>query len=320
MGNSCEICGGIGLVPTKAGSKPCVCQVEARIATRLKRAGIPPEFAGARLDNYVSTGGTSAALFTACRYVEEFLPGQTRTGLLLTGSVGLGKTHLAVGMVRALVRDKGVEARFYDVRELLERLRSTFDDNSPETEHQILDPLFRAELVVLDELGAVRNTDWAMETMEVIIGGLYNRQRPLIATTNYPNAPVAGIKGDIYNSHPLTLGDRIGARMFSRMQQMCAVIEMTGEDWRNNGTKIKRELPPDRGYRAAAAADEKETQPAGTGPDRGYSHQQPSALRTRDGRHPSGDLQGTLFGAGISTGDSAGSNPDAPENDRDDDG
>jgi DNA replication protein DnaC len=302
----CEICGGLGLVPTARGSKPCQCQVEAEQRVRLRKAGIPPEFQNCTLENFVSSQGTASGLWLARRYAEEFLPGKTSTGLMLTGTVGLGKTHLAVGIVTELVKSRGIVARFADIRILFERLRSSFDDKATETEQELLRPFFKADLVVLDELGAIRQTDWSMDTMEMFIGGLYNESKPVIITTNYPNFPPG--TGDGYNARPLTLGDRIGARMWSRIQQMCAVIQMSGEDWRTkNG---KKGLQAGSGRGSAPVADEGEAYSGRTEPEDGYPHKQYSPLRTGDGRHLPGDLQGDLFGAGGIAPEDAGENPE----------
>ena len=157
--------------------------------------------------------------------------------MLLTGSVGTGKTHLAVAALRVLVETRGVEGRFVDVRVLLDRLRSSYNDDAQESQEQILRPILKADLVVIDELGAARPSDWVFETLELLIGGLYNRVVPVIVTTNLPNlaaGATAKANGNEYAraARPETLGDRIGARMWSRLQQMCASCEMIGPDWR----------------------------------------------------------------------------------------
>lgn len=241
---TCEICSGIGFVRTERGaSAACSCQVQAEIDCRLRRAQIPPGFNGATLDNYQPRPHTKAAHAFARRFTEEFIPGRPAelsgriSGLLMTGSVGTGKTHLAVGIARRLIQEKGIEARFVDVRELLDRLRNSYEDGARESQAQILAPIFKAELVVIDELGANRPTDWMFETVELLIGGLYNRLVTTIVTTNLPNQPAGGAAETGSNSYaraarPETLGDRIGMRMWSRLQQMCRPIEMIGPDWR----------------------------------------------------------------------------------------
>ena len=195
-------------------------------------------FRDATLANFKTSRTTETAHLMARRFVEEFSPiavGPRVPGLLLTGSVGVGKTHLAAGIIRALVEKLGIEARFVDVRELLDRLRSSYGDDARESHGQILYPILSADLVVIDELGAARPSDWVFETIELLIGGLYNRMAPVVVTTNLANlAPGANAGGNEYARavRQETLGDRIGARMWSRLQQMCISVDMTGPDQR----------------------------------------------------------------------------------------
>jgi DNA replication protein DnaC len=238
---ACYECGGIGLLRRYAGdhwvSVRCSCQAGAAEAARIHRAQIPAGFDLATLENFRPSPHTRDGLMFARRFAEEFLPANNRTdqppGLLLHGSVGTGKTHLATGTARAIAA-RGFQPLFVDVRELLERLRRSYDPGAQETTAQIFAPIWAADLVVIDELGAQRPTEWSFETIELLIGGLYNRVIATIVTTNLPN--LAGAEGDT-NAYARaarreTLSDRIGARMWSRLQQMCRPVEMTGPDWR----------------------------------------------------------------------------------------
>lgn len=242
MGTVCDVCGGVGLVRTEAGlSRPCSCQLAEARRIRLARAGIAPGFAGATLENFEKCPHNQKGLTMARRFAQDFLPGFTGKdipGLLLTGTVGTGKTHLAAGVLRHLVEEKGIEGRFVTVPDFLDRLRRSYDSDARETPGQIFAPTFAAGLVVIDELGAARPSDWVFETIELLIGGLYNRMTPVIVTTNFSNLdPGAGSAAAGNNDYaraarPETLGDRIGARMFSRLQQMCTAVDMTGPDYR----------------------------------------------------------------------------------------
>jgi DNA replication protein DnaC len=232
----CELCGDVGLVRGENRmSRPCVCQAEKAIRFRVNRAGIPREYSQATLQNFQRRPNTAGAWTLARRFVEEFIPGKPDScGLLLWGSTGTGKTHMAAGMLRQLAEEKGVEGRFAEMRELLDRLRSSYGNDARESEGEILKPLFAADLVVIDDLGATRPTDWAFEMVEIVIGGLYNRQVSTIVTTNLPNLGPGAAAGNGYEraARTETLGDRIGARMFSRLQAMCMGVEMNGADWR----------------------------------------------------------------------------------------
>ena len=166
--------------------------------------------------------------------------GDGGTGLLLTGSIGVGKTHLAVGILQALVAERGATGLFYDYRELLKQVQNSYNRQVQATELEVLAPVFDAEVLVLDELGASKPTDWVWDTVAHILNTRYNDRRTTIITTNYANAGPLGT-ADLGPSafaqarsavREETLGDRIGERMRSRLQEMCVVVEMQGVDFR----------------------------------------------------------------------------------------
>jgi DNA replication protein DnaC len=160
-------------------------------------------------------------------------------GLLLTGDVGVGKTHLAVGIVQALIFEKGVRALFCDYRELLKRIQESYNPLVATTELQILTPVFEAEVLILDELGAQKPTDWVWDTVALILNTRYNDKRTTLITTNYPNAPAALARAADKPTREETLGDRIGERMRSRLAEMCVEVEMRGNDLRQSVKKAR---------------------------------------------------------------------------------
>jgi DNA replication protein DnaC len=160
-------------------------------------------------------------------------------GLLLTGNVGVGKTHLAVGILQALILEKGVRGLFCDYRELLKRIQESYNPSVSTTELQILAPVFEAEVLVLDELGAQKPTDWVWDTVALILNTRYNDKRTTLITTNYPNAPAALARNAAKSPHEESLGDRITERMRSRLAEMCVEVEMRGNDLRQTVKKAR---------------------------------------------------------------------------------
>jgi DNA replication protein DnaC len=158
----------------------------------------------------------------------------------------VGKTHLAVGILKALIRDKGVPCLFCDYRELLKSIQNSFNSSVQATEMGILRPVFDAEVLVLDELGAVRSTEWVFDTVNYILNSRYNNNKTTIITTNFPDKPEQA-RGEDDNPRSYsaadraarreTLGDRIGERMRSRLHEMCKKVEMEGPDFRLHSKK-----------------------------------------------------------------------------------
>jgi DNA replication protein DnaC len=245
----CPICedSGLRLIVQPDGERyaqPCECRVQVQASRLLKRAAIPRRYEHCTLDTFEpGFGQADQSLAAAYLMARQFVSGYPVTtegrGLLLTGSVGVGKTHLAVGIVQALVVEKGVRALFCDYRELLKRIQESYNPQVLSTELQILTPVFEAEVLILDELGAQKPTDWVWDTVALILNTRYNDKRTTLITTNYPNAPAALARSADKAIREETLGDRIGERMRSRLAEMCVEVEMRGADLRQSVKKAR---------------------------------------------------------------------------------
>jgi DNA replication protein DnaC len=241
----CSICDGVGLVQVmnregKWVSRPCQCQQIEREQRRIAAARIPGRYKDCSLESFDIYHGAdsslSQALLTARRFVDEYPVGTGGKGLLFTGTMGLGKTHLAVGVLQRLVREKGIKGLFCDYRELLKNIQNSYNPQVNTTELELLKPVFAAEVLVLDDLGAQKPNEWVWDTVALILNSRYNDQLTTIITTNYADlAAGGGVKSDVERAaRELTLGDRIGDRMLSRLSEMCVKVNMVGKDCRKS--------------------------------------------------------------------------------------
>jgi DNA replication protein DnaC len=230
----CPLCQGTGWKPaSNQRVARCDCRLQARGQTLLASARIPKRYEHCELSNFEFDGphrGLASSRMGACKFVEEY-PLDT-TGLLLIGSIGVGKTHLAVGIIKELILSKGIACLFYDYRELLKQIQNSYNASVQATELDVLRPVFDAEILVLDELGAVKPTEWVWDTVSLILNTRYNDNRTTIITTNFDDKPAGAMAGPRAAAREETLGDRIGERMRSRLHEMCRVITMNGEDFR----------------------------------------------------------------------------------------
>jgi DNA replication protein DnaC len=220
----------------------CDCQLRARSQALLAAARIPRRYEHCELRTFEFDGlhrSLAPARMAACKFVEEYPV--DKTGLLLIGTIGVGKTHLAVGIVKELILSKGIACLFYDYRELLKQIQNSYNDTVKTTELDVLRPVFETEVLVLDELGAVKPTEWVWDTVSLILNTRYNDNRTTIITTNYPNLGERDRLGNVSSRSPEaakyaaereTLGDRIGDRMRSRLHEMCRIVTMEGTDFR----------------------------------------------------------------------------------------
>lgn len=220
----CADCGGTGweLVEGK-GVRPCRCKRAVRGDLLLQQSRIPTRFALCTFENFnPHCMSLSRALMTSKKFVDEYPI--VDVGLLYLGSCGVGKTHLAVSVLRELIR-KGIPGLFYDFRDLLKEIQDSYNPNTRNSELKILSPVFEAEVLVLDELGASKPTEWVQETMTHIINKRYNERKITIFTSNYLDITL----GSAYDE---TLTDRVGVRLRSRLHEMCRLVPMEAEDYR----------------------------------------------------------------------------------------
>ena len=256
MPTPCPHCDGTGLrlIDASGGLRhveDCDCRIARRVQRRLAEARIPPRYEHCTLAEYVvdfasADSSLRGAHLQARRFVDGYPVTTEGKGLLLTGAIGVGKTHLAVGILRELLAERGAHGLFVDYRDLLKQVQNSYNRGVAATELEVLRPVFDAEVLVLDELGASKPTDWVWDTVAHILNTRYNDCRTTIITTNYSNLPPASVEpsGSATSIAAArsavreeTLGDRIGERMRSRLQEMCVIVDMRGGDFRQ---RIKR--------------------------------------------------------------------------------
>jgi DNA replication protein DnaC len=250
---NCPACEGTGwkLVETKGvlRANRCDCTLEKLPGELMHRARIPRRYEHCTLESFNvvkdrATGQPNAYLDMAKRwarqYVEEY---PLDYGLIFTGPTGVGKTHLAVAVLRELITRKSVECLFTDFRELLQQIRESYDPVSENSELRLLFPVVETEVLLLDELVSANPTDWVRERLAYIINARYNQKKVTLITTTLPFAespPPASRRdnargevkmpsGDVVPSLERSL-DQFGVTLSSRIYEMCKPIDILGAD------------------------------------------------------------------------------------------
>ena len=233
----CPLCEGTGwktLVNAKERRVTrCDCTLRNRAVRLRERARIPKRYEHCELCNFEFDGPhrlLNPARMAACKFVEDYP--LDNTGLLLIGPIGVGKTHLAVGIIKELIAAKGIPCLFYDYRELLKQIQNSYNSSVQVTELEVLRPVFDTDVLVLDELGAVKPTEWVWDTVSLVLNTRYNNNRTTIITTNFDDKPAGAVAGPRAAAREETLGDRIGERMRSRLHEMCRIVRLEGQDFR----------------------------------------------------------------------------------------
>lgn len=181
--------------------------------------GIPPLFRHKTLKGF-DWSENYPAYESACDFVKDF---PNTKGLLLSGDVGVGKTHLAAAITGELNK-KLYSTYFGNVVDIISFFKSTYNKNSSLSENDLVLMITeRTDLLILDDLGKENNTEHNLALLYQIINKLYQDEKPIIITTNY-------------NARDLSrkLGER-GQAMISRISAMCKPIQLEGKDRRLEG-------------------------------------------------------------------------------------
>lgn len=225
----CPLCYGSGMEIVKGkGARPCGCRKKKSHSNLIEKAKIPKRYENCHFHSYrVLNPSQDRAFRYASKLAMEY-PAVER-GLLLTGTVGVGKTHLAVSILKSLT-ERGFTCLFYEFGALLKSIQDSYNSISQTSELKVLQPIFDAEVLVLDEIGASKPTDWVRDTMANIINTRYNDKKLTIFTTNYLD--------ERHAEREETLEDRIGVRLRSRLFEMCKTVPIGGEDFRRTFDQI----------------------------------------------------------------------------------
>jgi DNA replication protein DnaC len=198
---------------------------QQRVERIMRKSQLPPRFQRRTFSNFRETPASAGPLNIAREYADNFkeqlAAGQ---GLIFTGGVGTGKTHLAAA-ITLHVLNQGYSVIFGTVTTLLGRIRQTYDEDAQETERQVIDELVNVSLLVIDDLGKEKPTPWVEQMLYEIINARYEEEKPLIITTNTSMREIQ----DRY--------ENTGPAIVSRIVEMCRGVKVDGDDWRKGRLK-----------------------------------------------------------------------------------
>ena len=189
-----------------------------RINRILAMSNLGERFRDASFDSFQPTAGTEACWAYTKEYAENFEK-KTESGICICGRAGNGKSHLAAALVNRVIQ-RGFTAVFIEVPDLFSRIKATYGAEGEGSEDKIMAALSKCDLLVLDDAGAEKPTDWVQEKFYQIINARYKNRLPVVITTNTKD--MAGLE------------DIIGFRAYDRVLEMCVPLKNNGESYRRS--------------------------------------------------------------------------------------
>jgi DNA replication protein DnaC len=203
----------------------------------LERSRLPARYHEATFENAKRTSHNREAYDKAFAYCDlfTFIPNPTgaymlpdkrhgnkatvpEKSLFITGEAGEGKTYLA-GACCNLLLQKKIGVTFGNVISLLGRIKDTYKNDSGESEEQAIDKLTDVDLLILDDLGKEKVTQWTEQMLYYVINNRYENLKPMIITSNFSLT-------DLKKRY------EVGPYIVSRLVEICDGLRMVGDNWR----------------------------------------------------------------------------------------
>ncbi len=187
---------------------------QEKVQRLLSQSGLGKRFQERTFENFAIDSTNKEAHCAAITFINNF---PKTKGLLLTGSVGVGKTHLAAAIANELI-SKLYVVMFGSSADIISRMKQTF--HTDESELDIIDALANVDLLVLDDLGKEKASDYTSTIIYQLVNRLYEDEKPILVTTNFMSEPFIERMGEK------------GEAIVSRLAEMCTPVLMEGPDWR----------------------------------------------------------------------------------------
>jgi len=214
---------------------PCECRDTLQKIAYYNAVKMPAQFFDAKFSNYDTKAHPSlvGALKAAKFLFRHYSKGDWR-GILFMGGVGVGKTRLVCSLLREFALEHQISCLFQEFTSLLSTIKSQYDQGVSES--GLLAQISDIDVLVIDELGKGRGTDWELGILDNLISSRYAQKKTTLFTTNYTDSHTTTYQGPMDPNNnklkPLTLEERVGQRIYSRLNEMCSFVHLDGPDRR----------------------------------------------------------------------------------------
>ncbi len=244
--SSCPSCFGKARHMTASGSKQCRNPNPSRVVSILNTAMIPARYASVRLEQFSNFTGNGRNVCQAIQGWSRNFKRKESRGLLMSGPVGVGKTYILAAIAKSFAY-RGFTVRFVDFFQLLNELKAGYANEKADS--TTINSLINVDLLVIDELGKGRNSDWELSIIDQLVMGRYNQNKPIVASTNYSLRSDHRVELDLESQHRgfdlnqfESLETRVGERIYSRLIETCLLVELTGQDYRKRYIEEKQQF------------------------------------------------------------------------------
>ncbi len=264
MSSPCKTCKGTGYIMEHDSFQrdvALVCPECEQVKQRVdlyNNARIPRRYWNSRLDGD-DQDGENGIVFDLLLSIFRLLPQRLSNqnilqtededlkGMVIMGSPGTGKTHLMTGFAYQCTINQGISCIFQSFAELLSELRQGYSEGKSDIE--IIDPHLHTDILIIDDLGKGRNSDWELGILDMLISERYNRNQMIMVTTNFTESEENTLKEQVRNREKSeteyfisdTIRKRVGERIYSRLKEMCYFENLIGKDRRIIEDEIEEE-------------------------------------------------------------------------------
>lgn len=173
---------------------------------RTEACMIPRRFSDKTFENYAKDTESRGRNFQACKDYADNFKDHFRAGrcMIMSGSVGTGKTHLAIAIAKQVLADLGATVRYTTVSNLLAEMKATYGGDSKRTDQHVMDEMTDPNLLILDEVGTTKQSEFEMSTIFSLINTRYECMFPTIVISNLGLSQIS---------------DAIGERCYDRLRE-----------------------------------------------------------------------------------------------------